>query len=68
MNEMKNRGETPISYQEGEKLCEKINAMKYCECSSKTRDGLKNVFDEAIRAALFGKKKKKKESSFCLLL
>lgn len=69
VNDMKNRGEYPLTYQEGEKLAEKIGALKYCECSSKTREGVKNVFDEAIRAALFGKRRKKKENNpICTLL
>lgn len=50
-----------------------IGAVKYVECSSLTQKGLKNCFDEAIRAVLHpksldGKKKgkrkdKKKDSS-----
>ena len=66
---MKDRGESPVSYREGNALAEKISAVKFCECSSKTREGLKVVFDEAIRAALFGKRKKKQQNnSFCSLL
>jgi Ras-related C3 botulinum toxin substrate 1 len=63
VGQMKDRGENPITYQEGAKLAERIEAVKYVECSSKTREGLKVVFDEAIRAALFGKRKKVKQQS-----
>lgn len=41
-----------ISYVEGLKLHRKIKAVKYLECSSKTKEGVKDVFDEVIRTAL----------------
>jgi small GTP-binding protein len=65
-NKLKNKGEKIVEYKEGVELANSINAIKYIECSAKSGDGLKSVFDEAIRAALFGKKRKK--NSNCLLL
>ena len=56
-----------VSLQKAQEMAAKINAVKYMECSALTQDGLKNVFDEAIRAALVPKKKKEKKSP-CLLL
>lgn len=42
----------PISQTEGERLSRELRAVKYVECSALTQRGLKNVFDEAIVAAL----------------
>jgi len=39
-------------------MCQEIEAVKYLECSALTQEGLKAVFDDAIRAALAPKKKK----------
>ncbi|KAL0478929.1 Ras-related protein [Acrasis kona] len=66
-NKLKVRGEKPIEYKEGVDLATSINAIKFIECSAKTGEGLKNVFDEAIRAALFGKKKRK-QAPACVML
>ena len=42
----------PLTLETGEWLAKKLRAVKYVECSALTRKGLKNVFDEAILAAL----------------
>mmetsp|Transcript_18304 Transcript_18304/g.50204 ORF Transcript_18304/g.50204 Transcript_18304/m.50204 type:complete len:186 (-) Transcript_18304:141-698(-) len=52
----------------GDALKEELKAYKYLECSARTQEGLKQVFDEAIRCVLInqsnvGAKKKK-----CLIL
>jgi cell division control protein 42 len=60
----KNR-QKPISVESGEKLARELAAIKYLECSALTQKGLKNVFDEAIIAALEPPKKKGKK---CLVL
>ncbi|TPX36760.1 hypothetical protein SeMB42_g04981 [Synchytrium endobioticum] len=55
----KNR-QRPISPDMGERLAKELIAVKYLECSALTQKGLKNVFDEAIIAALEPPAPKKK--------
>ena len=42
----------PVSMREGISVAKKIKAVQYFECSSKTLQGVENVFDEAVKAAL----------------
>jgi cell division control protein 42 len=42
----------PIIPRDGVRLARDLGVDKYVECSARTQEGLKNVFDEAIAAAL----------------
>ena len=44
-----------ITVKQGKELARELKAVKYVECSALTQEGLKNVFDEAIQAALNSK-------------
>jgi Ras-related C3 botulinum toxin substrate 1 len=45
-------GQSPIKREQGQKLSNKIRAVKYLECSALTQRGLKQVFDESVRSVL----------------
>ena len=56
----------PITVESAEKQARELRAVKYVECSALTQKGLKNVFDEAILAALEPPEQPKKKK--CTLL
>mmetsp|Transcript_63522 Transcript_63522/g.169963 ORF Transcript_63522/g.169963 Transcript_63522/m.169963 type:complete len:195 (+) Transcript_63522:84-668(+) len=51
-NELREKRITPVSPEQGRAVAASIKAVKYLECSALNQRGLKNVFDEAIRAVL----------------
>lgn len=55
----------PVRIEDGRSMADKINAFSYLECSAKTKDGVREVFETATRAAL---QTKKKPSRRCQLL
>jgi len=66
IREMKKLNQAPISTEEGQAVAAKIGAVKYLECSAKSKTGVNEVFEHATRAALMSKKNKKKKK--CLIL
>lgn len=70
--ELKEKNLEPINFRMEKQLAKDIGAVKYVECSSLTQKGLKEVFDEAIRASLARKKGSngggEGEQSSCILL
>ncbi|GFQ94416.1 ras-related C3 botulinum toxin substrate 1 [Trichonephila clavata] len=67
IEKLKERKLAPITYPQGLAMAKEIGAVKYLECSALTQKGLKNVFDEAIRAVLCPQPKPKKRRH-CRLL
>ena len=42
----------PVKPEEGRAMAEKINAFAYLECSAKSKEGVREVFETATRAAV----------------
>lgn len=59
-----------VTTEDGERMKETIGAKAYIECSAKTQENLKQVFDEAIQIVLKGRSssQRKKEAKKCLIL
>jgi len=66
LTELAKMKQEPVKYEQGLLMAEKINAVKYLECSAKTKEGVREVFETATRAALAVKKKK--QSNWCSII
>ena len=66
VEKLKDKQLTPITYLQGLQMQKNIGAVKYLECSVLTGKGIDIVFDEAIRAVLYPRPKKKVKG--CTLL
>ena len=60
--------ETLVSDADVKLLGKEVSAFCTLECSALTRDGVRNVFDEAVRAGLYKQKRAKKKKPKCCLL
>jgi len=58
-----NSGKQMITKEDGQLLAKEIGAVKHCEMSALTQEGMKEVYEEAIRAAL--KFNQKEEPAKC---
>ncbi|KAJ9060331.1 Rho GTPase protein rac1 [Entomophthora muscae] len=67
VEKLKAKKQAPITYPQGLQMAKDVNAVRYLECSALTQKGLKNVFDEAIRAVLCPQKTKAPKKG-CLVL
>ena len=57
---------TNVSTVTGLQMAKTLKADAYLECSARTREGLKAVFDRAIALSLKGPKKNKKKKCYVL--
>ena len=66
---LSDRRQQPVSFSEAQGLANELGAYRYLECSALTQQGLKQVFDGAIRCVLeqSQKQRKKKKKSKCAI-
>lgn len=57
-----------VTKAKGEQLASELKAHKYMECSSKTKEGLKQVFDSAIQCVLSSRVAPPERRKLCLIL
>jgi len=54
LENLKKEGKAPITEEEANSMVKDLGALKFLECSALTRQGLKNVFDEALTSVVGG--------------
>lgn len=67
IEELKRTSQRPVTTEEGQAVAQKIGAQKYLECSAKTQQGVREVFEHATRAALMVKDSQRKKKSCTIL-
>ncbi|XP_020843932.1 transforming protein RhoA-like isoform X1 [Phascolarctos cinereus] len=65
-HELAKKKQEPVKPEEGRDMADRIGAFGYMECSAKTKEGVRVVFEMATRVALHARHGKKK--SECLVL
>ena len=67
LQELHKKKQKPITSEMGQKRATKLGACGYQECSAVTLQGIKDVFDEAIRTVLIPKKPDLHDKSKCTI-
>ncbi|KAK6199223.1 GTP-binding protein, rho subfamily [Scheffersomyces amazonensis] len=66
---LRDNQQQPVATSEGQTVAQKIGATDYLECSARTGQGVREVFEAATRASLRTKEKKDgKKSKKCIVL
>ena len=57
--ELQKMNQAPLKADEGKRMADTIGAVAYLECSAKTKEGVREVFEQATKAALIVRRKKR---------
>jgi len=61
IKQLNSRNQQMVTIESAQRMSKEIGAVNFLECSALTQEGLKQVFDEAIRAAMATPKKGKRK-------
>jgi len=67
VEELRKTSQRPVTPEEGMAVANKIGAKHYLECSARTGEGVREVFQYATRAALLSRPKSNKRHG-CVVL
>lgn len=67
VRELARAKQTPVPMSEGEQMANRIGAKDYLECSALTKEGVREVFEAATKAALSRRTKARRKSKCDLL-
>ena len=62
------RTRSRVTHTQGAQVAQRIGAKQYLECSAKTNEGVREVFQYATRAALIARPGGRKKHGGCLVL
>ncbi|XP_074868520.1 rho-related GTP-binding protein RhoF [Carettochelys insculpta] len=70
LRKLRSSQQEPVTYNQGEAVCQQIRGELYLECSAKCRENVEDIFKEATNIALNAMKKvkRRKKKKRCLIL
>lgn len=68
LTELRRKAQQPVQRADAEAMAKEIGAFAYMECSALSRENLKPVFDEAIKAVAVRKKAVPRKKKDCIIM
>ena len=68
LTDLRRKAQQPVSPADAEALAKEIGAIKYIECSAFSKENLKLVFDEGLKAVAIRKKVVPRKKRDCIIM